>query len=214
MVKNIIFDFDGTLCDTSSVIVRSFQETLVRAGYPIPEVSACLSVIGLSLYQCFTSLLGCSEAESHRLGDLYAREVFPKNVNAFPVHLFPSVMETLEIIKQKNIPMSIATSREKESAWQLINKTGAGEYMEHIVTPQEVSNGKPYPDMVFHLLKATGLKATETLVVGDAPFDIEMGTRAGCMTCAVTYGNGKKEDLLKCHPTHVIDNISDLLHLL
>ena len=75
--KNIIFDFDGTLCDTSSVIVRSFQETLVRAGYPIPEVSACLSVIGLSLYQCFTSLLGCSEAESHRLGDLYAREVFP-----------------------------------------------------------------------------------------------------------------------------------------
>ena len=78
MVKNIIFDFDGTLCDTSSVIVRSFQETLVRSGYPIPEVSACLSVIGLSLYQCFTSLLGCSEAESHRLGDLYAREIFPK----------------------------------------------------------------------------------------------------------------------------------------
>lgn len=214
MINNIIFDFDGTLCDTSTVIVRSFQETLVRAGYPIPEVSACLSVIGLSLYQCFTSLLGCSEAESHRLGDLYAREVFPKNVNAFPVHLFPHVLDTLEAINEKGIPMCIATSREKDSAWQLIGKTGAGKYMKHIVTPQDVNNGKPCPDMVFHLLKATGRLATETLVVGDAPFDIEMGARAGCMTCAVTYGNGKKEDLLKCHPTHVINSISDILYLL
>jgi phosphoglycolate phosphatase len=66
--------------------------------------------------------------------------------------------------------------------------------------------------MVYKILEATGGRADEALVVGDTTFDIDMGRSAGTKTCAVTYGNGKKEDF--GNADYVIDDFSELLDIL
>ncbi len=56
------------------------------------------------------------------------------------------------------------------------------------------------------------IRADETLVVGDTTFDIEMGNRAGCRTCAVTWGNHSRELLATVCPDLIIDDLDSLYH--
>ena len=65
--------------------------------------------------------------------------------------------------------------------------------------------------MVLALLARMDIEATETLVVGDTTFDIEMGNRAGCKTCAVTWGNHSRELLATVCPDLIIDELEEIL---
>ena len=66
--------------------------------------------------------------------------------------------------------------------------------------------------VVLALLERMDIEATETLVVGDTTFDIEMGNRAGCKTCAVTWGNHSRELLATVCPDLIIDDLDSLYH--
>ena len=213
-MKIIIFDFDGTLGDTQSVILKSFKEAVVKAGYEEPTEEACAAVIGLAIDDCFKVILKCDDEEAARLSDIYQNDVFPKNVKTFKVNPFPYVIETLTRLKSMGYVMTIATSRAKESALSLIPLSGVGQFISDVVTPQDVAKGKPEPDMALRILDKYHAESTETFVVGDAPFDILMGKNACCKTCAVTYGNGKLEDLIKAKPDFLIGDIRQLLDIL
>ena len=213
-MKIIIFDFDGTLGDTQAVVVKSFKETVVRGGYDEPSEKACESVIGLSLDDCFKVMLKCDDAEAFRLSEIYQKDVFPQNVAAVKVKPFPYVIETLEELKSQGYVMTIATSRAKDSAMSLIPMSGVGQYMSDIVTPQDVDNGKPAPDLAQKILEKYCAVPSETFIVGDAPCDVMMGKNAGCKTCAVTYGNGSPEALKQVKPDYMIDDIRQLTDIL
>jgi len=210
-MKTIIFDFDGTLGDTQAVVIMSFKETVVKAGYPEPTDAECARIIGLAIDDCFKTMLGCDDMEAGRLSDIYKNDVFPKNIQSFKVKPFPGVIEILRQLKEKGFTIAIATSRGKESAEELIPLSGVGQYVSLIVTPQDVEKGKPAPDTALKILEECYANPEETFVVGDAPFDILMGKNACCKTCAVTYGNGSVEDLKKTKPDYIIDDIRKIM---
>ena len=72
-------------------------------------------------------------------------------------------------------------------------------------------NGKPAPDPVLKILHTCGWKASNTITVGDAPVDILMGRAAGTLTCAVTYGNGTRNELEAAAPNFIIDSFDEIL---
>ena len=78
----------------------------------------------------------------------------------------------------------------------------------------DVVEKKPAPEMANKLLELWGVTADKAMVVGDTIYDIEMGQRAGCKTCGVSYGNQTAEQLLTQKPDSVIDKMVDLLTLL
>lgn len=210
-VKAILFDFDGTLANTVLGITKTMAETFQRMEIPIPSEEEMIATIGLPLRTSLQRLGKLSDAQADEATALY-RELFPI-YEVGNVVLFPDTISTLEKLKERGVRMAIVTSRDCPSLRLIMEPRGLLPFFETTVNGSDGIKAKPAPDMVVNLLERMSLKADEVLAVGDTTFDIEMGQRAGCKTCAVTYGNHSRETLASLSPTHIIDSLSELLSL-
>ena len=113
---------------------------------------------------------------------------------------------------ERGIRMAIVTSRDRHSLDLILQNNGIDKYFETEVTVDDHLTPKPAPDMMLALLERMEIQADETLVVGDTTFDIEMGNRAGCKTCAVTWGNHSCELLQSARPDMIIDDLDSIYH--
>ena len=209
-IQLIIFDFDGTLCDTKTRIVETLQNAQAELGFPVSPDDACAATIGLPLEGCFKQLLpDLTDEQAVVCCATYRRLFAEANKVSFP-SLFPNVMETIQSIAARGIWMAIASSRAHASIALFCDRYELNPYIELIVGSDDVKNPKPNPDPVLLILEKTGITAQNTLVVGDMTFDILMGSSAGAHTCGVTFGNGTREELTGAGAQHIIDRITDL----
>lgn len=208
MIRNILFDFDGTLVDSAPGIVKTMEQTFLQMGVPVPAEAEMRATIGLPLRQALQMLGKLSDSEADRATELY-RELFPIYEVGY-IRVFEGVEQTLRNLRDRGFRMAIVTSRDTLSLDMVADKRGLSPFFETRVTGADGHAPKPAPDMVHALLERMGILPGETLVVGDTTFDIEMGNRAGCHTCAVTYGNHSREQLLSSSPRFLIDHISSL----
>lgn len=211
-MKTIIFDFDGTIGDTASLIVETMQQTMRLLDYPVKSREECLTTIGLPLAKCFTAILPISSEQGDECAAVY-RDIFERNAAAAGVKTFPHVEETLRALHDKGLTLTIATSRQRPSLEAFLQQLGLLDVFSYIVTVNDVEHAKPAPDMVLQTLRYLKADPKDTLVVGDAAYDILMGNAAGTVTCAVTYGNGTREELLSAKPDHMVDDFADILTL-
>lgn len=209
--KNILFDFDGTLANTVRGILITMQETFREMGVASPNEDAMTQTIGLPLRDALQTLGQLDEAQADEAAAIY-RRLFPV-YEVGNVTVFPGVIETLQELHQRGTRMAIVTSRDLPSLNLIMEPRGLMPYFEERLTGSDHITPKPAPDMVLTLLDRMNLRPEETLVVGDTTYDILMGNRAGCPTVAVTYGNHSRQQLLTASPTHVIDDIKEILQL-
>lgn len=210
-IKNILFDFDGTLVDSAPGIVKTMEQTFLRMGIAVPSEAEMRATIGLPLLKALQLLGNLNDDDARKATDIY-RELFPiYEVNY--VKVFPSVIETLQALKDRGIRMAIVTSRDRVSYELIADKRGLSMMFENVVTGADGITPKPAPDMVLALLERMGITADETLVVGDTTFDIRMGNTAYCRTCAVTYGNHDEKTLRAVQPTYVINSFNEILDI-
>lgn len=210
-IKNILFDFDGTLVDSAPGIVKTMEQTFLRMGIAVPPEAEMRATIGLPLLKALQLLGNLDDEDARKATDIY-RELFPiYEVNY--VKVFPSVIETLQALKDRGIRMAIVTSRDRVSYELIADKRGLSMMFENVVTGADGITPKPAPDMVLALLERMGITADETLVVGDTTFDIRMGNTAHCRTCAVTYGNHDEKTLREVQPTYFINSFNGILDI-
>ena len=210
-IKIAILDFDGTLGDTTALIVKTTQAAIAEMGLPARTDQQCASMIGLRLVEIPPVLF--PECEVDR--DLYAatyRRLFNEFNTDGAVQLYPNVMETLKELKSRGIILTIASSRSNASLEAYIKNLGLSSTITYILGANDVKEGKPNPEAVPKTLEAHNIPAEEAIVVGDTIFDIEMGRNAGTKTCGVTYGNGSRESMSKAD--WLIDDFSMLLKLM
>lgn len=212
MIRNILFDFDGTLADTSEGIVRCTQATLREMGIAASTPARIRATIGLPLGQCFER---GTDTPPERIDEacLTYRRLF--NEIAIPcTTLFDGVAETLAALHTTGYRLAICTSRSSASLEKLLEVHGIGSCFSARTCNDDVLHGgarpKPAPDLATLLLARLGARAEESLVVGDTVFDLEMGRRAGCRTCGVTYGNQDRAQLQAAAPDALIDRFPDL----
>ena len=193
-IRIVILDFDGTLGDTTAVIVRTMQATIKELGLPSRTDNECAAMIGLRLMEIPPVLFPGHDVD----GDLYAstyRRLFHEFNVEGAVELYPNVMETWKELKERGFILTIASSRSHASLADYVENLGLSNVITYMLGADDVTNGKPDPEPVNLTLEKFGLKPEEALVVGDTVFDIEMGRNAGTRTCGVTYGNGTRESL-------------------
>ncbi len=209
-IKLVIFDFDGTLCDTRRNIVKTIQMTLASLGLPMISEKKCAATIGLPLRDGFLVLLpSLSEKQADECVDTY-RRLFEENKRTFYPQLFPGVTELIESLASRNIRMAIASSRSNASLREFCEKHRLQNYIEMVVGADDVVKAKPNPEPVLTILDRLHESPEHTLVVGDMSFDILMGRNAGCHTCGVTYGNGSRQELEESGAEKIIDEIQVL----
>lgn len=211
--KCIIFDFDGTLADTTTGIVCTFQQTFKEMGIPSPSVDKLKSTIGLTLKDGFQAAMeGLTEQQADTCVSTY-RRLF--DIIAIPcTTLYPGIAETLARLKNDGYMLTIATSRSHRSLNILSEKLGIKDCFSGFYGAEDVINHKPAPDLVNLILSTHGLSPEDVLVVGDAHYDMLMGQGAGCKVCGVTWGNQSREQLSSVSPDYIIDDIKELFDII
>ena len=224
-MKYIIFDFDGTIGDSQSLIVKTLQDTMRAKKLEVKSEEACAKTIGLRLDEAFVSLFGMSAEEGMACAATY-REIFLENKQTMIVKPFPHVIETLRELHHRGFVLGMASSRNHCSLDGYVKQMQLENIFSSIVAGDDVEHVKPAPDMVFMALgEMKGMKnpvtsaesgdvedmLDEVLVVGDMTFDVDMAHNAGCKACAVTYGNGTREQLASAE--FIIDDFAELLGL-
>lgn len=212
MVKTYILDFDGTMGDTRSLIVKTMQQTLAELGLPERTDDQCAAMIGLPLKQTFTDLVPMDDSMGTLCDETYTR-IFAENNVPGAVHVFPNVLDTIKELYDRGGIITIASSRHRLSLLNFIDEMNLNKYISLVVSVSDVERSKPFPDMVYSILEKTKCKSDDSIVVGDTIFDIEMGKSAGCLTCGVTYGNGTRLQLEQSHADYIIDDFGELLNL-
>ena len=222
-MKYIIFDFDGTIGDSQSLIVKTLQDTMRARKLEVKSDEACAKTIGLRLDEAFVSLFGMSAEEGMECAATY-REIFLENKKMMIVQPFPHVIETLRALHRQGYVLGMASSRNHCSLDGYVKQMQLEDIFSSIVAGDDVEHVKPAPDMVFKALgEMKGMKnpvtsaddvkdvLDETLVVGDMNFDVDMAHNAGCKACAVTYGNGTRQQLASAE--WIIDDFAELLKI-
>lgn len=207
----IIFDFDGTLADTTAAILKTYQMTIAEIGAEPRTNAECMATIGLPLKEGFRTLFpDFSEGELDNCVVTY-RRIFSENKQTIKPKLYPGVKKTLVELKKLGIQMSIASSRSNESLIEFCEYTGIFDDFSLILGADDVSHAKPNPEPVLLTLEKLGKDADMTIVVGDMPVDIEMGRGAKCRTVGVSYGNALRQELVKAGASFIIDSFSELI---
>lgn len=210
-IKLAILDFDGTLGDTTALIVRTTQAAIRELGLPARSDAECASMIGLRLVEIPPVLFPEEKVDC----DLYAatyRRLFHEFDTDGAVQLYPNVLETLKNLHQKGIILTIASSRSRNTLDKYIDNLGLTDIVTYILGANDVKEGKPHPEAVFKTLERFNIPAEQTVMVGDTTFDIEMGINAGTKTCGVTYGNGSRASLAKAD--WLIDDFKELANVI
>lgn len=207
----IIFDFDGTLADTTATILRTYRMAIKEMSIESRSDEECKATIGIPLREGFRQLYpDFSEAGLDKCVATY-RRIFNTNKADLVPKLYPGVNETLDELSRLGMQMSVASSRSRDSLVEFCDDNGITHFFSLILGADDVPHAKPNPAPVLLTLDRLGKDAAHTFVVGDMPVDIAMGSGAGCRTVGVTYGNSTRQSFEEAGATFIIDFFPELI---
>lgn len=218
MIKTFILDFDGTLGDTTNIIVKTMMQTIDELHLPKRTQEQCSAMIGLPLKQTFTDLYPdfdrcvVDDALGDHCAEVY-RRIFDVNNTPDAVPLYPGVYDTLRELRSRGFMLTIASSRASATLNGYVKSLHLEDCIGYVVAADNVSHAKPHAEPVLKTIAENGLRAEECIVVGDTRFDILMAHNAGVKAIGVTYGNGKREELVESGADYIIDDFRQILDL-
>ena len=212
--KVIIFDFDGTLCDTRSNIIVAFRATMERLGLEMRDEATCGATIGLTLRDGFKSMYPTlDDVAIDNCVDTY-RQIFAERREELMPELFPGVKATLEELHKRGHRMTIASSRLTDSLLLFMRHHAIDHYFEYVVGSDSVSHHKPHPEPALKTLAELKIEPSEAIMVGDMPVDIAMAHNASIRAVGVSFGNATHEELTEAKADWIIDDITKLLEII
>ena len=212
--KVIIFDFDGTLCDTRSNIIIAFRATMEHLGLEMRDEETCSATIGLTLRDGFKSMYpDFDDAKIDYCVETY-RQIFAERRKELMPDLFPGVKETLEALRKRGHRMTIATSRLTDSLMLFMRHHGIDHYFEYAIGSDSVTHHKPHPEPALKTLRELNIAPSEAIMVGDMPVDIAMAHNAGIRAIGVDYGNATREELEAAEADWIVDSITKILQII
>jgi phosphoglycolate phosphatase len=197
-VELLVFDWDGTLMDSEGRIVASMQAAFVDLGREPPPSAAVRSVIGLGLEEAMLRLPGVAADEP--LDEIIARYRYHYLVaDKTPTPLFEGAQALIETLHARGRLLAVATGKSRRGLDQALDQTGLRAYF-HATRCAEETASKPHPGMLHELMDELGMRPSETLMIGDTDYDLQMAKNAGVRALAVGYGTQPREHLLKQAP--------------
>lgn len=199
----VIFDFDGTLADTSKGVLDSVEYALEKMGAPSFDRRVLRGFIGPSLYESFQEIAGLSPEDSVRAIEYYRSYYQPKGI--YECNLYPGMKELLKELSDKGVCLSVASSKPQVSLDVVTKHLGIDGFFDKIVGAE--LSVKTSDKLT--LVKRAALNENNVMA-GDAVFDVRAAHAAGFTSVAVTYGFNDRETLEKENPDFIADSVSEL----
>jgi phosphoglycolate phosphatase len=199
----LVFDWDGTLMDSTANIAHAIQSACSDIGHEVPTREQAQYVIGLGLQQAVAYLCPqLTNADYDRLIDRYRYHYLAKDSE---LCLFEGVREALEELMQQGFLLAVATGKNRAGLNRVFEATGMGKIF-HSSRCADETFSKPHPGMLLELMDEMGVSPAQTLMVGDTTHDLQMAINAGVASLAVSHGAHSKQSLLELNPLYCCDN--------
>jgi len=209
MIKNIIFDLDGTLVDSKRDIAAAQHWVLGQLGVHSYKPEELYPLIGKPLAETFATLLPANLHERiAEATELYKDRYPPRALET--TTLFPGVRETIETLRARGIRLATATTKLGAGTRRVLTHFGIVEHFAQIQGSDNIPF-KPDPFIITKILEDQLWEKSESLMVGDTDNDIVAGKRAQIATCGVTYGSLTREQMEQLHPDMIIHSLPELL---
>lgn len=204
----LVFDWDGTLMDSTSVIASCIQSAAADLNLPVPDRVTASHVIGLGLKDALTyAVPQLAEADYGRMSERY-RYHFLKHGADVP--LFPGTVEMLTELSQRGHLLGIATGKSTAGLERALEATGIKTFFAGTRCADRCSP-KPAPDMLHELMDEFGVTPESTLMIGDTSHDLQMAANAGVAALAVCHGAHAREKLMPLSPLACMDSTAELI---
>ena len=207
--KLIMLDFDGTTACTVPAIYYSAHKMLQKYGYDISKqiVYDNFALAMAESFRCYTGVDFDDETVEQMIVEY---NIIYKEEGEALVELFDGVIETLDKLTKAGVKVVITSNNIRPVLNRQVAKQGIAEYIDDIVSVEDVENVKPAPDIALVALQRYNIKPEEALVVGDATLDMDMGREAGCHLCGVSFGSHSPEMLRERGAMYIIAHFSEL----
>lgn len=210
-MKLAIFDCDGTLVDSQHSIIEAMDATFRYHDHEPAPAHMTRSIIGLPLDVAIAYLLSEEPADHHHdYADTYRRIFREMRIQGnVSEPLYEGTQAMIEAVDQSGWLLGIATGKARRGVDAVLGPLGL---LDRFLTIQtaDVAIGKPDPDMVLRALAETGADKTDTVVIGDTTFDMQMAKNAGVAAVGVNWGYHPAEALLDAGAHAVIEDWSAL----
>jgi pyrophosphatase PpaX len=209
-IRAVLYDFDGTLADSTELIMRCYRHTMATHLGQAPPDEAWLSGFGTPLE---TQIARFARSAGEREAMLATYRVHQDELHDTLLQPFPGAVETVGELARRGIALALVTSKLRRSTLRGMDLCGMTGHFPVIVTPEDVRNPKPDPEPVRVALERLGVSAAEAIFVGDSPHDMASGRAAGVRTAAALWGPFPREALLAEWPDVLLHRQEDVLDL-
>ena len=204
----LVFDWDGTLADSEQRIVAAALATIDVLGLPGRSHEQIRGIIGLAMSEAFQTLF--PEVPVGQEGRFIAcyREYYLRNT-ANPIPLFPGAEGALRGFAEDRYQMAVATGKGRRG----LDRDMANHRLGPLFSTTRCADdapSKPHPKMLLDIMEELAVDRTETLMIGDTAYDMEMARNAGVAYVAVSSGVHDRQRLLEFDPLALLDSVADL----
>ncbi len=203
----IVFDWDGTLCDSTGLIVQSIQGACRDVGVPVPSDRDAAYVIGLGLRDALAHVApGLPDARYHEMVERYRHHYLGQHRGLL---LFPGVLAMLQGLRQRGHHLAVATGKARRGLDEALTITALHGLFDATRTADETAS-KPDPRMLHELIGHFGVPPQRTLMIGDTTHDLQLALNAGTASLGVSYGAHDHDTFAPFGPRHVAHSVPEL----
>lgn len=208
MYKAVIFDFDGTVCDTGAGIKTSVLYALDAQNVPHDENEDLSFVIGPPLLIMFQEHYGVSVTEAEELVKSYREYYADKGI--YDSELYDGVTDMLKQLKDDGILLGIASSKPKKFVKLLLEHFNILQYFDSVCGVDFKVDCEPKPSIILRCMQELGSTAEDSLIVGDRSYDIDGAAENGADSAGVLWGYGTKFEFIESGAKFIAEKPGDI----
>ena len=206
--KLVVFDWDGTLVDSTARIVDSMQQAAREQNLPKVSDAQVQNIIGLGLPEAIRVLWpSIAEAEIDALIPVYGR--FFIRDSAVAMAPFAGVLELLQDLLVRGHVLAVATGKKRKGLDRMFRELNLGHFFAASRCADE-TRSKPDPLMLNELLQELSVDKSEAIMIGDTTYDLDMANAAGVASVAMSHGAHDQARLLSCKPLALCHSMREL----
>ncbi len=203
----VVFDWDGTLSDSTAAIARAIQDAAADLGLPVPDEATASHVIGLGLHEALA--LAVPTLPADRIAEFSARYRLHYFAREAQLALFPGARELIAELRAAGTLLAIATGKSQRGLQRALDVAGLGaEFAASRCADQ--THPKPHPAMLLELTDELMVNPERTLMIGDTTHDLQMAEAANTAGVGLTQGAHPYEQLATCRSLALFGSLAEL----
>ncbi len=212
--KLVVFDVDGTICDSQNHIVAAMAHAFANEGLQCPERAMVLGIVGLSLPEAMARLVpDLPVTIQNRLVAGYKSGYFAERAAGL-APLYDGMRDVIDTLAERNdVALGVATGKSRRGLDHLLH----GHRLEGKFVTRQVADdhpSKPHPSMLLAAMSEAGVPPERTVMIGDTTYDVAMGKAAGVSTLAVAWGYHGADALAAAAPRRMIGAVAQIAQAL